>query len=85
MGAAREATLEGGGRTNSLVKVLPCGSSGGSLVWVGDISAHGDNESEDLGSACEFFNQVTRKQATQQRDRSWRNVIAEEVLQGVGK
>ena len=46
---------------------------------------HGDNDSSVRRSACEFFRQVTRKQATQWRDRSWQQVPAETVLQGAGR
>ena len=54
-GAAWEATSYGGGGSESLNKVLPHGSVGGTLVWSGDMGVHGDNESEDRGSACEFL------------------------------
>ena len=36
------------------------------------------------GAHVSFLRQVTHKQATQQRYRSWRQVPAEEVLQGAG-
>ena len=80
MGAAWEATPEEGGGTRSLGKFLPLGSSGGSIVRVEDMGAHGDNESEDRGSACEFLRQVTHKQETRWRDGSWRQVPEEELL-----
>ena len=46
VGAAWEATSVG---------VLPRVSYGSYFVWRGDLGAHGDNESEDRGSACKFF------------------------------
>ena len=45
MGAAWESTLEGEGGSDSLGKFLPCGSSGGTIGWSGDMGDHGDNES----------------------------------------
>ena len=81
MGAAWGATSKGGGVTESLGKFLPRSSSGGSLVWVGDMGAHRDNQSEDRVSACEFLlRQVTRKEAMRRRDGSWRQVPPEEVI-----
>ena len=55
MGAAWEATLEVGGRAKSLGKVLLRGSTGCNLVWSRDMGDHGDNESNDIWSACEFL------------------------------
>ena len=55
VGADWEAILEGGGRSDSIVKVLPRGSAGSTLVWSRDMGDHGDNESEVRGSACEFL------------------------------
>ena len=45
VGADWEDTSEGGGGTDSIGKVLPRGSSGGSIVWRGDMGAHGENDS----------------------------------------
>ena len=55
VGAAWGATLEGGSGADSLGKVLPRGSAGGTLVWSGDMGAHGGNVSAVRGSACEFI------------------------------
>ena len=55
VGAAWEDTLEGGSVSDSLREVLPCVSSGGTLAWRGGMVAHGYNESEVRGSACEFL------------------------------
>ena len=55
MGEAREDNLKGGGVSDSLREVLPCGSSRGTLAWSGDMVAHGYNESEVRGIACEFL------------------------------
>ena len=54
MGAAQEVTLERGGRADSLGKDLPCGSTGGTLVWSGDMDAYGENYAAVRGSAYEF-------------------------------
>ena len=58
MGAYWEDTLEGGGGSDSLVKVLPHGSAGSTLVWTGDVGAHRYNDSAVRGSACEFLEAV---------------------------
>ena len=55
MGAAWEATLEGGVEANSLGKVLPHGSAGKTIVWSGDMGDHVDNDSVVRESACEFL------------------------------
>ena len=47
--------MEVGGRAKSLGKVLLRGSTGCNLVWSRDMGDHGDNESNDIWSACEFL------------------------------
>ena len=84
MVAAWEATLEVVGGADSINKILPRSSAGRTPVWSGDMGAHGNNESEDRGSACELLRQVTRTQVTEGRDGSWRQVPTEEVLKGAG-
>ena len=46
VGAAWEVNLEGGGGARSLGKKLPCGSSGGAIVWSGAMGAYGTNDAE---------------------------------------
>ena len=70
MEADWEGTSEGGGGNDSIGKVLPRGSPGGTIVWSGDMSARGDNESEDRGITCDFLRHLTCKQATRRRDGS---------------
>ena len=55
MGAAWEATSEGGGGDDSIRTFLPCVSAGGNIVWSGDMGAHRGNDSVVIGSACEFL------------------------------
>ena len=55
VGAAWEATSEGGGWSKSLGKVLPRGSAGGTPVWSGEMGAHGDNDTTVRWSACNFI------------------------------
>ena len=50
-----------GGRARSLGKVLPRGSSGGALVWSGEIGAFGTNDEEVRGIACGFPAEDHRK------------------------
>ena len=54
-GGALVDTSKGGGRDDSLGKYLPRVSTGGTLLWSRAMGAHGTNESEDRGSAHEFF------------------------------
>ena len=55
VGAAWEATSEGGRGADSLGKVLPSGSAVVTLVWIRYMGANRVNEPEDRGSACEFI------------------------------
>ena len=54
VGAAWGVNPKGGGGAISIRKVLLCGSSGGTLVWIGDMGAYGDNDTAVRGSVCEF-------------------------------
>ena len=54
MGADQEFATKGGGGDGSLRKVLQRGSSGGAIVWRGDMGDFGDNGAEVRGSACGF-------------------------------
>ena len=54
MGAAWEVAMEGRDVSDSLRKVLPCGSSGSALVWIGDMNDFGTNYTDVRGSACDF-------------------------------
>ena len=54
VGEAQEVTSEGGGGDGSLGKVLLFGSSGGTLVWSGDMGYYGANDAGFRGRACEF-------------------------------
>ena len=54
VGEDQEVTLEVGGRSDSLGKVLPRGSADGTLIWSRDMGDYGDNETSVKGSACEF-------------------------------
>ena len=51
---AWEVNSEGGCGAGNIGKVLPCGSSGGDLVWSGDMGAYSKNDAEVRGSACEY-------------------------------
>ena len=55
MGADWEATSKGGDGSKIIGNFLPRGISVGTLVWIRDMGAHRDNESDDRGSACEFL------------------------------
>ena len=52
LGAARGVISEGRGGAKSPFKVLPCGSSGSTLVWRVDMGAYRDNYVAVRGSAC---------------------------------
>ena len=52
--AAREVNSERGCGAGNIGKVLPCGSSGGDLVWSGDMGAYSKNDAEVRESACEY-------------------------------
>ena len=54
MGAARGVATEGGGGADSLGKVLSHGSSGGAIVWGGDMGDFVANLAEFIVSACGF-------------------------------
>ena len=54
VGAAQEVATERGGGAGSLGKVLPHVSSGGALVWSGDMGAFSTNDAEVRGSTCGF-------------------------------
>ena len=79
MGAAWKVTLEGGGGFGSLGKVLPCGSSGGTIVWSGNMGAYRDNNAAVRGITCNFPAEEMRR-----RDGSWQKLTEEAVLQGAG-
>ena len=52
--ADRQVNLEGVFRYSSIGKVLPGGSSGGTLVWSGDMGAYRDNDAAIIRIACDF-------------------------------
>ena len=54
MVVAWKVTSEGGVVAGIFGKVLPGGSSGGTLVWSGYMGVYGDNNAAVIVSACEF-------------------------------
>ena len=54
MGAAQEFVTKVGVGAGSLGNILPHGSSGGAIVWIGDTGAFGSNGAEVRGIACGF-------------------------------
>ena len=51
---AQEVALEVGGRAGHIGKVLSHGSSGGAVVWGGDVGAISANGAEVRGIVCGF-------------------------------
>ena len=49
---SQEDTVEGGGGSGHLRKVLSSRSTGGAVVWGGDVGVFGANESEARGNFC---------------------------------
>ena len=54
MGEAQEFVTKVGVGAGSLGNILPHGSSGGVIVWIGDMGAFVTNDADVIGSACEF-------------------------------
>ena len=52
LGEAREVISEGRGGAKSPFKVLPCGSSGSTLVWRVEMGAYRDHDVAVRGIAC---------------------------------
>ena len=49
---AQEDTVEGGGGSVHIRKVLSRGNTGGAFVWVGDVGVFGANGAEAIGNSC---------------------------------
>ena len=81
MGAAWEVSTEVGGGDVRLGKVLLRVSSGGAVVWGGEMGDIGANGTEVRGSACGFPAIDKNSKSKRLRDGSWRKATAKKVLQ----
>ena len=70
--------MEGGGVAGHIRKVLSCSTSGGDVVWSGEVVAIGANVA-DMG----LMQQVTKSKEKRLMDGLWKKAAARKILQGV--
>ena len=79
---SQEDTVEGGGGSVHLRKVLSRGNTGGDVVWGGDVGVLAPMEQRLEVISVRFLIQVTKLKEKSLRVGSWRKVATNKVLQG---